>query len=164
MLFDRILGNISSPDLAISGTDTVDIEWHECNARALRKNTTVGRSIGILIPIGTTLHDGDVLCTPEDSADKIVVHIPPTDVWAIWPAGAGAMAHVALELGNLHVPVEVGEDVLFTIPDGPTREVLDRYGVKYELVSRTFSPLRATVLQGVKLADDFAIKSKSSTI
>lgn len=152
MLLDRI----APPDTPT--TDTVTVAWHECAARALRKSTQAGRPVSVLIPIGHSLRDGDVL-TDDARENAVRVHVPPCDVWLITPTDACQLAIIAIELGNLHVPVEVtpvGE--LLTVPDGPTRQVLDRYGVPYTSHARVFAPRRATVLQGVKLAEGFGVK------
>jgi urease accessory protein UreE len=162
MLFDLHLGNAAHLDLDPGGlTEIVDIPWHECAGRALRKTTRAGHAVGILIPLGVSLRDGDVLAREVEGGrrDILLVHVPPCDVWLISPANAHQLAQIALELGNLHVPVEVtatGE--LVVIPDGPTRQVLDQYRVLYKPAVRVFAPLRATVLQGVKLADGFVVQ------
>ena len=155
MLFDRFL-DADLADDQFESLDSVEVEWHECNARALRKTTARGENVGLLIPVGATLHDGDLLATSDGFALRIVV--PPCEVWVVQSRDAQTLSNVALELGNLHVPVEADETGLIVYPDGPTREVLDRYRCSYRKAIRVFSPLRATVLQGVKLAEGFSIK------
>ena len=152
MLFDHLLPR-ETPT-----ADTVLIPWHECAARALRKTTHNGVAASILIPLGVSLRDGDVLAA-DTGQSTARVSVPPADVWVIQFTSPAQLAQVALELGNLHVPVETntaGE--LIVIPDGPTREVLERYGARFVQQSRIFAPMRVTVLQGVKLAEGFAIK------
>jgi urease accessory protein UreE len=40
---------------------------------------------------------------------------------------------LAIELGNLHVPVEITTDAILVAPDGPVEEVLERMGVPWEI-------------------------------
>ncbi|HEV7302260.1 MAG TPA: hypothetical protein VGN72_23175 [Tepidisphaeraceae bacterium] len=161
MLYDRIL---SSAD--VEPSDSVDIAWHECAARALRKTTRARREVRILLPLGRSLRDGDVLAAEATGVARegeqlavLRVHVPACEVWVTDPVDPDALATVALELGNLHVPVQVSNGRLIVIADGPTREALDRYGVPFRTERRVFAPLRATVLQGVKLAPGFEVRS-----
>jgi urease accessory protein UreE len=158
MLFDRFANDV--PPAQRERLDTVEVEWQECNARALRKTTSRGENVGLLIPIGASLQDGDLLATSDGFVVRVVV--PPSEVWVIEAGDSETLAKVSLELGNLHVPAQSAGRQLIVIPDGPTGEVLDRYGCSYRIETRVFAPLRATVLQGVKLANDFVVL-KSST-
>jgi len=156
MLFDRILGNIA--DAGFSQTeppDAVELSWDDCALPAIRKTTRAGVAVGILPPRGRSLRDGDVLRNAAGAS--LVVRVQPVNVWVATFANPSTLAVVALELGNLHVPVEVDGDMLIVPPDGPIREVLDRYGATVESVARIFAPLRVTVLQGVKLAEGFKV-------
>jgi urease accessory protein UreE len=66
-------------------------------------------------------------------------------VWVAEFVDAAALAAAALELGNLHVPVEVDGARLVTVPDGPVRAILDKYAASWRAEVRRFQPLRATV-------------------
>ena len=164
MLYDRILSSSE-----VEPSDTVDIPWHECAARALRKTTRAGREVRILLPLGRSARDGDILAagttTPGEGKPTAMlrVHVPACEVWVTGPVDTDLLTTVALELGNLHVPVEVSQGRLIVISDGPTREVLDRYQVPFHAELRVFAPLRATVLQGVKLAPGFEVRSAKSS-
>src|SRR5437762_3212052 len=102
MLFDRFAN--ADPPTQREMLDTVEVEWHECNARALRKTTSRGEDVGLLIPIAASLHDGDLLATSDGFVVRVVV--PPCEVWVVEAGDAKSFANVALELGNLHVPVQ----------------------------------------------------------
>jgi urease accessory protein UreE len=88
-------------------------------------------------------------------------------VWVAEFADAGSLAAAALELGNLHVPVEVVTDgslppALVTPPDGPTRGVLDRLAATWRSEVRRFQPLRATVTAaGLCVAETFTVVRRS---
>jgi urease accessory protein UreE len=95
----------------------------------------------------------------EDGRSFIEVHVLPCEVLVAEFADATSLANAALELGNLHVPVEAAGLRLITLPDGPTRAVVNRYASTSRLENRRFNPLRATVLGGeVALADKFQVK------
>lgn len=113
----------------------------------------------MLFPVGLTLSQGDVLY--ENHESYVVVEVRPCDLWLVTPPDAATLAHVALELGNLHVPVQVTPSGdLLTPPDGPTEGVLRRNGITYSLCHRRFCPLRATVTSAISVAKSLTMTSK----
>lgn len=164
LVCDRVLANVGTGDvaarLATKRCDEVELGWLDLTRRALRTVSRSGRPIGILLPLGVALRHGDVIF--EDDASCIVVVHRPSEVWRIRAASSNALATIALELGNMHVPVEVTvEGDLYTPPDGPTEGVLRRAGVSYELCERRFVPLRATVTSGLSVAKNLVVRSVS---
>lgn len=147
MLCDHVLGNVygeRASHYAGKKHDLVALTWRDCTRRAVRARTGSGRQIGVLLPLGATLRHGDVLLETEDRL--AVVDVTPCEVWVADFPDAASMASAALELGNLHVPVEVaGVLQLVILPDGPTRGALDRHAGKWRPDVRRFAPLRATV-------------------
>ena len=164
MLLDRVLGNAFSDAGGYAGRewDALELTWRDCTRRALRGRTEAGRSVGVLLPVGTQLRHGDVLADEESTA-LVVVTVSPCETWVADFADAASMATASLELGNLHVPVEVPVGVtgplrLVTLPDGPTRGVLDRLASSWRSETRRFQPLRSTVTGGeVRLSETFKV-------
>jgi urease accessory protein len=167
MLCDRVLGNVDSDDgarrYAGRPRDTLELTWRECARRAARGQTAGGRPVGVLLPRGTHLRQGDVIAD-EGAAGLVVVSVAPCEVWVAEFADAAAMAKAALELGNLHVPVEVtGPLSLATTPDGPTRGVFDRLAAAWRVEHRRFQPLRSTVSAGaLGMAESFSVVRRSA--
>jgi urease accessory protein len=169
MLCDRVLGNVDS-DAAGHYTgrarDLLELSWRECARRAVRGRTTSGVRVGVLLPPGTYLRHGDVI-TDDGDAGLVVISVLPCEVWVAEFADTSSLAAAALELGNLHVPVEVVTDgsllpALVTPPDGPTRGVLDRLAATWRTEVRRFHPLRATVAAGsLRVAETFKVVRRS---
>lgn len=169
MLCDRVLGNIASADPALFAGkehDVLDVTWRDCARRAVRGRTRSGLALGVLLPLGTTLRHGDVLF--EDDRRVVTVNLLPCEVWVADFSDATSLANAALELGNLHLPVEVTADgQLVTPPDGPARGVLDRYVERWRPGIRRFQPLRATVLGtggNLRLAESFQLKRAAAPV
>ncbi len=140
MLCEQILGNIGT--LHPDGLDTVDFAWNELARRAFRKRSAGGIEIKILLPLGVSVRDGDVLAE-RDGKPAIVARVLPCEVIVVKPPTPTALAELALEVGNLHAPAEVTPDgQLLILPDGPVEAVLKRMGIAYSLETRLFSPLR----------------------
>lgn len=53
-------------------------------------------------------------------------------VWAVRPRSNLELFALALELGNLHVSVEIAADEVLVAPDGPVEEVLERMNLTWE--------------------------------
>jgi urease accessory protein UreE len=166
MLCDRVLGNVGSDATgryAGRPRDALELTWRECARRAVRGRTANGLSVGILLPPGAHLRHGDVIAD-DDAAGLVVVAVSPCEVWVADFADAAALATAALELGNLHVPVEVADPLrLMTPPDGPSRGVLDRLAAAWRAETRRFQPLRATVSAGgLRVAESFKVMRPGS--
>ncbi|MDB5318962.1 MAG: ureE [Phycisphaerales bacterium] len=159
MLCERILGNLDAGFSIAGPIDWLDLTWFDCTQWALRKRSRAGVEVGVLLPVGQTLRHGDVL--HHGSAGTIAVQLLPTDVWIIRPADLGAMGRLAVELGNLHVPVQIAGDELILLPDGPTGALLERHGVWYQSHLRQFVPERSSVAGLPSRAPDFGISRKS---
>jgi urease accessory protein UreE len=146
MLVDRILGNIADPRgaFAAAAQDPLELTWRQCTLRALRARSMGGQDLSLLLPPGTYVRHGDVLVEVE--ARAIVVAVIPCEVWVATFEQPGTLAAAALELGNLHVPVEVQGSHLITVPGGPVQGVFGRYADSWHVEIRHFQPLRATVV------------------
>jgi urease accessory protein UreE len=83
------------------------------------------------------------------------VNLLPTTVLVVTPDDRRRGLAIALELGNLHVPVQVTDDAIVLLPDGPGEGVLKRYGERYREELRRFAPLRVTVLQSPIVSAEF---------
>jgi urease accessory protein len=154
LLCDSVIGNVSALAaslLAGKAADPLPLTWFDCTRRAFRKTTAGGREVAVLMPVGVTLSHGDLLHVGGHF--HIVVEVQPCDLWHVTAADPATLARVAVELGNLHVPVQVTEvGDLLTPPDGPAEGALRRNGLSYALCRKRFSPLRATVTSALSVA------------
>jgi urease accessory protein UreE len=144
MLIEQVLGNLAAPTSADdTGIDWLDLSWAECHLRALRKTTRSGRLVRVLLPVLTPLRHGDVLL--RDGTTTVAVHVRPAAVLVARPPTRTALARLALDLGNLHVPTEVDGDILIVHDDGPARAALARHGLSFECLTRRFAPEACSV-------------------
>jgi len=140
MLIECILGNVdnagSPPGADI---DWIDLTWSQCVGRAVRGTTRGVRPVRVLLPIGSPpLRHGDILRSDDEVV--IAVNALPTTVLVASIEDSMVAAQVALELGNLHVPVEIGAAEILALPDGPTEAVFRNYGVRATTELRRFQP------------------------
>jgi urease accessory protein len=163
MLCERVLGNVGTDSpgrYAGKVRDALQVTWRECARRAIRGRTERGIHIGVLLPLGLNLRHGDVIL--ETQTTVVVTYVIPCEVWVAEFTDARALATAALELGNLHVPVEVLDgSQIATLPDGPTRGVLDKHAATWWPETRRFNPLRSTITSGsVRVAPNFELRNQ----
>jgi urease accessory protein UreE len=161
MLCDRVLGNVGRDDdarFAGKARDVLELPWRECAHRAVRGVTRGGLRVGVLLPLGQCVGHGDIVF--EDESSYVEVYVLPCAVLVADFCDTACMANAALELGNLHVPVQVlAELQLGVLPDGPARAVMTRYAASSCVETRRFAPLRATVTGGdVGIAETFQVR------
>ena len=65
---------------------------------------------------------------------QAIKHLP--FVWVVRPRSNRELFALALELGNLHVPVEITSEEVLVGSDGPVAEVLERMGLTWETRER----------------------------
>jgi urease accessory protein UreE len=173
MLCDRVLGRFGGEagldPAAAARLDWLDLSWDECHRRALARTTRRGRAVRLVLRLGVTLRHDDVVADAPDCL--LVIAVRPTDVLVARPRSAREAAVVALEWGNLHVPVEVtevapgatgaealgaealgaevtGAEVtgavtieLATPVDGPAEAAVYKHGVPFVVARRRFEPM-----------------------
>jgi urease accessory protein UreE len=150
VLIEKVLSNLETAP-ASDQVDWLDLTWFDCTLRALKRRTRAGRSVSVLLPIGTRLRHGDVL----SNSPPIAVNLLSSDVLVVSPPDCAMLARIALELGNLHVPVELAGSELIVLPDGPVFGVLERWRCPGVRACRRFTPEAACLL---------SLPSRSSTL
>ncbi|WP_372814463.1 urease accessory protein UreE [Paenibacillus sp.] len=145
MICTEILGNSFELELAqdneeLYGFEIVALTWDECAKRILRKNTDLGKVIGISLPLQTTLRHGDILFRDEEHT--VLVFVQPCEVLVIFAESVRELGTLAYELGNRHLPLQVTEKgEIVVLPDDPTEALLTKLGARYERQSRRFQPI-----------------------
>lgn len=158
MFCDRILGNLDSEEMGESAVDWLDLTWIDCTRRALRKHTRSGIEIKIVLAIGQSPRHRDILS--RDMTSVIAVNLFPTKVLVAHPPNAFKMGQLALELGNLHLPVEIAANEVIMIPDGPAEATLTRTGIPFFTDIRRFNPEPCCARNLVVRSDDFSMSRK----
>jgi urease accessory protein len=142
MLCDRVLGRREEGQTAAGDADRLDhldLAWDACHRRAQQATTRNGRPVRLLLRPGTTLRHGDVLVDSQDYL--LVIHVRDVETIVVRPTSLRQAAVVALELGNLHVPVQITEDAIVTLPDGPAEAALFKHGIPFTVEQRRFEPM-----------------------
>lgn len=147
MLVERLHGNLAdlteAHDLHI---ERVRLSARDRDRAVQRLVTDHGVTLGLRLPRGTVLTDGDIL--HRDGDRIIIVASKTTPVIVIRPRDTEEMGRTAHALGNRHLPAQfvVGADdrTEMIVPDDHTvADFLDHRGVPFERSERVLdTPFR----------------------
>ena len=117
--------------------------------------TMQGREIALALPTGTRLQAGDLLSTPEG---WIEVELAPEDILLIRPRSLQETAFVAYQIGNRHLPLEIGEQGLKTLYEPVLETYLEQQGIPVEHTQLPFTPSECDV-RAIGIHDDNLLPS-----
>lgn len=104
----------------------------------LRTTVASGEEIGLFLPRGTLLRDGD--CLRADDGRVVRVEAAPEELIEARCADADALARAAYHLGNRHTPVQVGAGWLRLAADDVLAAMLCGMGAVVTSVRAPFEP------------------------
>jgi urease accessory protein UreE len=157
MWCEKVLANLANvPGSADSRAqiDPVDLHWHECTG-LLKKQTRAGEPIRVLLPRGQRVRHGDIVY--QDLTRTVVIHVLPCEVIVATPECQRDFAVLALELGNLHLPTQVGEGELIFIEEISAMDVLKEMRISWNKAIRRFEPTAIVSAPAAKLAGEFRV-------
>ena len=104
----------------------------------LRTAVASGEEIGLFLPRGSVLRDGD--CLEADDGRVVRVTAAPENLLEVGCADADALARAAYHLGNRHTPVQVGAGWLRLAADEVLATMLRGLGATVTPVRAPFEP------------------------
>jgi urease accessory protein len=121
--------------------DELSFAWTEAHRRFLRKRSRAGRDVGILLPLGSRLRDGDLLFA--DQSLLMIARLVPAPLLAVTCHQPRRLAELAHELGDEHRPIEIRDDgrTLLLPDEDLLRAWLCRRGFEFEAIEGLFNPL-----------------------
>jgi urease accessory protein len=138
----QIVNHIVSPKAkgASPIIDRIALTWEQRQKSRQKLLTAQGQEVALALPTGTRLHAGDLLPTAEG---WIEVQLAPEDVLLIWPRSLQETAFVAYQIGNRHLPLEIGDQGLKTLYESTLETYLGQQGIPVERAQLPFSPVSA---------------------
>lgn len=92
-------------EASLEQLDTLVLTFNQRQKSRLKANLTAQEQIGIILPRGTILKDGDVLASKLD--DLIKIHAAEETVSTVTTDDVHLLLRIAYHLGNRHVPLQV---------------------------------------------------------
>jgi urease accessory protein UreE len=149
---------MSAADWHGRAIDWVDIAWNECG-HSLKKKTRAGCPVSVLLPVGQTLAHNDLIY--QDEAKAIVIHVLACEVIVAHITDVREMATLALELGNLHLPVQIGNEQIVFIENEAAKSVLEAMKIRWTKEIRRFEPTPVMSSPGIERSPEFRVIIRS---
>lgn len=120
---------------ADSATESLTLSFYQRERSRLHAKLDNGDEVGLFLPRGTVLKQGDVLS--NDNGDAIQVLAAKESVSTITAKDAHLLLRIAYHLGNRHVPLQVEADWLRYVHDHVLDDMVMQLGgvVTYEQAS-----------------------------
>lgn len=125
MLYTEIMARQVPGAPPAGDMEFVSLTWQQRQKRRIRTVTSRGRDVGILLPAGGLLRDGDLL--GPDTA--LLVRAAPEPVLVIRPRNRQEMGRVAHQIGNRHIQAWIGEEEILVLEDPVLAQQLGAAGV-----------------------------------
>ena len=127
-------------DLARRRVERVVLTSAELARHRQRVKTHSGREVGISLPHGQTLKDGDVLYL--DEALAIVVEQAEEALLRLVPRSAEEFALAGYQVGNLHRPAMIDGRAVTVLEDPAIQALAERWRIPFEKVRGKFRPVQ----------------------
>ncbi|MFP6559950.1 urease accessory protein UreE [Paraburkholderia sp. B3] len=134
-----------------------------CKSR-LAATLDTGEEVGVVLPRGTVLRDGDVLVADDGGLVRVIA--AAESVLLVRAPDRLTLTRAAYHLGNRHTPVEVGTDELKLEADPVLEDMLKRLGAQVERATLPFQPEAGAYGGGHRhghdetFADDYALAQR----
>ncbi len=135
IVVDEIRGKISRDETR--RVERVALGWSDRLRSRQRVTSDCGTELGIALPTGQALHEGDILF--EDEKRVVAVATIAEDVLAIYPGTEVDLGRIAYQVGNRHAPIAVGKERVLTPYDHVLEEYFRKENVRCEKITEPFT-------------------------
>lgn len=147
MIFiEEIKENISVVDISGLETEPVIMSYDELQKTHRRLISPKGSEIAISLPLGSCLKDGDILY--RDSGKVIYVSLKEETAIHVMPGAGQEWAKAAYNIGNMHQPVYLKEDGVYTPFDEGVLHIVEKLKLPFEVIKCKLDGERAGVQSG----------------
>lgn len=134
MLYTEIVARQLAAAPVGQDVEVVELTWYERQKRRIRTVTQQGRDVGIRLPEGGLLRDGDLLGPGRQPA--LLVRAAAEPVLVIWPRNRQEMGQVAHQIGNRHIQAWITDEEIVVLDDPVLVQQLRTAGVPHRQENR----------------------------
>lgn len=132
MIVRAMCSSVAAPDA------TVELPFERRQQARLRTLTSAGEDIGLFLPRGTVLRDGD--CLRADDGRVVRVIAAKESLLEVRGGDAQALARAAYHLGNRHASVQIASHSLRFPADPVLEQLMRRLGFAVRAIRAAFDP------------------------
>ncbi|RQN34438.1 urease accessory protein UreE [Paraburkholderia tropica] len=130
--------NAKLAPVLVKRAPTLTLAYDErCKSRLAARLDT-GEDVGVVLPRGAVLRDGDMLVADDGGLVRVIA--AAQSVLRVRAHDRLTLTRAAYHLGNRHTPVEVGVDELKLEADPVLEDMLKRLGAQVERAELPFQP------------------------
>ena len=128
--------------ILLKRASTLELDWDVRQKSRFEATDSLGRQLGVFLPRGTLVRDGDVLLAEDGSMMRVIA--APQALLRITPCTTHGkpfdLIRAAYHLGNRHVPIELQPDHLKIEPDHVLADMLRAMHLTVQEVHEVFEP------------------------
>lgn len=143
MIVEKILNNLNRIDLKSRSIDRVKLSHEEMMKPHQKVASEGGRVIGISLPQGEHLHNGDILYM--DEAEIVAIDLIEEDVYEIRPKNNIEWARAAFNIGNMHQRAYLYSSCIRVPYDYVLERILESLGIEYSREKRKLDGIPANI-------------------
>jgi urease accessory protein len=143
MIVEKILNNLNGIDLKNRSIDRVTLSHEEMMKPHQKVASEGGRVIGISLPQGEHLHNGDILYMDEE--EIVAIDLMEEDVYEIRPKNNIEWARAAFNIGNMHQRAYLYSSCIRVPYDYVLERMLEALGIEYSREKRKLDGIPANI-------------------
>tara|TARA_R110000822_G_scaffold34103_20_gene97117 strand:+ start:1682 stop:2182 length:501 start_codon:yes stop_codon:yes gene_type:complete len=116
----------------------LELTYEKRTRSRLRAQTADGLEIGLFLPRGRVLAEGDRLL--GDNGSVVVIHAESETLSRVYCDDALLLSRAAYHMGNRHVPLEIQQGQLRYLRDHVLDNMLRGFGLEVEEIFAPFNP------------------------
>ena len=124
--------------LSAASTATLSLPFEQRQKARLLTRLEDGREVGLQLPRGKILRDGDKLLAADGTV--VVVRAAPEQVSTVHCSATVLLARVSYHLGNRHVPLQVADGWCRYLHDHVLDEMVRQLGATVNVEMAMFEP------------------------
>jgi len=118
--------------------EVIELAFEQRERSRLRATLLSGEEVGIDLPLGTVLRDGDRLALADGRV--VAVEAAREALLEVRARDGAQLARIAYHVGNRHVPLQVGDGWLRLLPDHVLRAMIEGLGGRIHELAAPFQP------------------------
>ena len=142
MIVEQLAGNVTGVSLGDRKVERVALASEDLAKHRQRVKTDAGREIGISLPHGATLSDGDILHLDAESA--IVIVQQDEFLLRFLPRSPEEFGEVGYQVGNLHRAAMIDAKGVTVLLDPAVEALASRFHFPCERAKGKFHPIQNT--------------------
>ena len=140
MILEKVIGPATAKEVGNRRVERIVLASEELAKHRQRAHTDAGREVGIMLPHGASLRDGDLLHLDDELA--IVVDQAEEELLRFLPQSPEEFGVIAYQVGNLHRAAMIDGAGITVLLDPAVEALAERFRFPIERIRGKFRPIQ----------------------